>query len=105
MYKRERVKVPFVRMFLSVSEQTSHTCLVCLIPQILLVSKCAVLMRIHCGVHVNGAGEAEGHVFDLVLGTGPRHLGSTKVSTEEGGSNSMKELSLAERGKHAISTN
>lgn len=42
---------------------------------------------------------------DLVFGTGPRHLGSTEVSSEGIGSNSMKELSLAERGKHAISTN
>lgn len=42
---------------------------------------------------------------DLVFGTGPRHLGSTEVSSEGVGSNSMKELSLTERGKHAISTN
>lgn len=42
---------------------------------------------------------------DLVFGTGPRHLGSTEVSSEGVGSNSIKELSLAERGKHAISTN
>lgn len=37
--------------------------------------------------------------IDLVFGIGPRHLGSTEVNSEGVGSNSMKELSLAKRGK------